>query len=136
MQEQVIVCLILFIRLKFSCCLFFWILITASAVDSFEFPFAKVMFLNFWLDWRLLFIEWICRHIHVLSHECLDDLDVQILIKNSIFRCKVVWNLLASDINMNSSTSWLISNDFKYLWPCVCSYVWYVVDSVHSCQSK
>ena len=52
LQERVIVSFILFTRAKFSCCWFFRILITASAVDCFELPFAKVTFL--WLDWRLL----------------------------------------------------------------------------------
>ena len=52
LQERVIVSLILFTRAKFSCCWLFRILITASSVDFFEFPFAKVTFL--WLDWRLL----------------------------------------------------------------------------------
>ena len=54
LQERVIVNFILFTRAKFSCCWFFRILITASAVDFFELPFARVTFL--WLDWirRLL----------------------------------------------------------------------------------
>ena len=52
LKERAIVNFILFTRAKFSCCWFFRILITASAVDFFELPFAKVRFL--WLDWRLL----------------------------------------------------------------------------------
>ena len=52
LQEWVIVNFILFTRAKFSCCWFFRILITASAINFFELPFDKVTFL--WLDWRLL----------------------------------------------------------------------------------
>ena len=56
LQERVIVNFILFTRAKFSCCWFFWILITASAVDFFELPFANYKVTFLWLDWirRLL----------------------------------------------------------------------------------
>jgi len=80
-------------------------------------------------------LEWIRRQTHVLSLECPDTLDVQIL--NSTSRFEALWNLLASNWpGKYKNSSWLISNACKYLWPCACSYVWYVVDSVHSCQSK
>ena len=80
-------------------------------------------------------LEWIRRQTHVLSLECPDTLDVQIL--NSTSRFEALWNLLASDWQGKyKNSSWLISNACKYFWSCACSYVRYVVDYVHSCQSK
>jgi len=136
LQERVIVNFILFTRAKLSCCWFFRILITASAVDFFELPFAKVTFL--WLDWRLLptgcWSEFADRHMP--SHlKGPDTLDVQIL--NSTSRFEALWNLLASNWpGKYKNSSWLINFQCLQIWPCACSYVRYVVDSVHSCQSK
>ena len=95
LQERVIVNFILFTRAKFSCCWFFRILITASPVDFFEFPFTKVTFL--WLDWRLLstdcWSEFVDRHMS--SH--LNALILWMYRSWSLHRSRfeVLWNLLA-----------------------------------------
>ena len=145
LQERFIVSFILFTRAKFSCCWFFRILITASAVDFFELPFAKVTYL--WLDvnWRLLptgcWSEFADRHMSSYLNALILWTYLRIQILNSTSRFEVLWNLLASNWpGKYKNSSWLINisniNACKYLWPCACSYVQYVVDSVHSQQSK